>query len=377
MAGTLRTKDELDTLIAGAVYPNSAREINATELQALLLDFNATYYPDPGSSNPTYPGYDPLFPYQPGANVYVIHNGSIWRFISSSEKTGVEPGTDTSVWVRIPASGLAHVQNTDIKIGVYNKTYTSLITVLDIDLRTLSAYNGIRLNKRTGADTITVILANSDIYEVGGQQLLPNLGLFRIYVDDYDNNTYLFSGGDFVAKNTITGTQSLTKGQFMTVFTYISFDSEGVEHVYIREEATGKLSDAGATNPFDQSLNTTDSPTLQALTLAQQSGDEGRVFVTGALGQVTTRAGFKVNPASDPTNPNTLVILEHIYSPSWVGAEGAGDKALIVGENGKTKKEDLTPFSSIVLTSFKMIDNLGDTYTVSIVAGTLTLTKDE
>lgn len=377
MAGTVRTKEELEAQIIATVYANNDREVNATELQTLLLDFNATCFPEPGSGNLTYPTYNPATTYEPGADVYVMFDAVIWQFVSKTPRQGVEPGTDATVWDAIPASELAHIQNTDIRLGTHYVTYEASTATLTIDLTLIPQYNAIRLKKTTGSSTITVVLVGRDIPVDDSEPRPINNNVVRFYVDDYDNNTYLFSGGNFRAKDTISGTQSLTKGQLMQVKTYFSIETDPEDpDVFVCEEFTNKLSDAGATNPFDQSLNTTDSPTLQALTLAQQAGDEGRVLVTGALGQLTTRAGFKVNPAAAATNPNTLVILEHIYSPSWVGAEGAGDKALIVGENGKTKKEDLTPFSSIVLTSFKMIDNLGDTYTVSIVAGTLTLTKD-
>lgn len=45
--------------------------------------------------------------------IYVSHNGNVWKFVSTSDDTGTEPGTDDSVWDLTSTGELSHQQNTD------------------------------------------------------------------------------------------------------------------------------------------------------------------------------------------------------------------------------------------------------------------------
>jgi hypothetical protein len=376
MAGTFRDKEEMDALIIEAVYPNDNREINATAMQALLLDMNETYYQIPDEENPSFLAWDPLETYDPGPNVYVIWSNIIYRLISLTASTGDQPDISPLIWRPIPASNLAHVQNTDIRLGVYGINYEAASATISIDLTALTSYNFIRLRKRTGSATITVQLRGKDMPVDDSPPRPGNPTPFIIYVDDFDNNTYLFSGGDFKAKNTITNTQSLTKGQFMQVRTYSTINEDPADpSVFVREEFSGKMSDGVADNPFDQDLNTTDSVVHAAQTLTQLADNEGDILITGPIGEIQARTNLRVEPADAETNPDLLTIPGEIYSPEWVGAEGGGDRALTVGEDGITKEEPLMAFSDVVLLSFKMIDNLGDTYEITLEAGEFVKTK--
>lgn len=72
-----------------------------------------------------YPAYDPEETYTGGNQVIVKHNGLLWLFLSETDKTGVTPGTNASVWEQFNGLSLAHAKNKDTKLdegGTYEMT---------------------------------------------------------------------------------------------------------------------------------------------------------------------------------------------------------------------------------------------------------------
>lgn len=70
-----------------------------------------------------------------GLTYYVSYNANIYKFISSTDKTGITPGTNPAVWELTSAGALTHQQNTDTKLALNTDYEISAITIYDFIAR--------------------------------------------------------------------------------------------------------------------------------------------------------------------------------------------------------------------------------------------------
>ncbi|TVR41901.1 MAG: hypothetical protein EA392_00960, partial [Cryomorphaceae bacterium] len=112
------TKAELIQLIENTIFPNVAGEIDAGEHQQMLKDILEAVFPEiTESTTPTWTSTSDVL-----KGSYWFFNNRIWLAEENSGPTyggAVEPGSDPLFWTEIDASALAHVQNTDLKLGRY------------------------------------------------------------------------------------------------------------------------------------------------------------------------------------------------------------------------------------------------------------------
>jgi hypothetical protein len=120
------TKAQLIALVA-ANLPDNVLQLITPELhREVLEEVIDACFPEATDALATIPPYDALVEYQPGPQVYVIYDSVIWQFVSTEPETGVEPGTDITVWTNVSLNDLAHPQNTDYRLGEHMEIITTI-----------------------------------------------------------------------------------------------------------------------------------------------------------------------------------------------------------------------------------------------------------
>lgn len=155
------TKQQMYNSVEGVIYPNSNNEIEGLGHQNLLKYIIDQFYPTLDESDSAVGGtttYDPLFEYEGGEEYYVLYNDKIWEFVSATNQTGVEPGTNSSVWVEFNISKLAHIQNTDFKVGNHiDRIDISANTTISMNTAARKEKNVINLdNQGTSLSNFTI-----------------------------------------------------------------------------------------------------------------------------------------------------------------------------------------------------------------------------
>lgn len=209
----------------GAELNYSEHDANIIEIYTQLASLASGGGLTPWSAGTTYSG-----------TVYVSHNGNIWKYVSGSPSSGVEPGTNPAVWLITSVGEFIHAQNTDQYLDQGGVNEVSAADLFDIVT-----------NQVIDIDTATF----TSLY--ASRNLKPN----RIYaINDFQTSATLFIrsiGGDYISgtgwfskRVPSAANPPWNKDVFNAINSYVSWD--GFVYRKITGAATTVTPDSDGTN---------------------------------------------------------------------------------------------------------------------------------
>ena len=269
-----------------------------TKLIEVLLDMINASFNAPGEATTSLPEYSTTVNY--GVGLAVFFNNTIWVSLESNGPIEglVEPGSDPTVWAALDPFELAHLQNTDYKLGRYKKIVQPGDLVLGALNLTLPAWN--RMNYFAFGDVQDQLATNFNVslQSVDGSAVYE--GLFFI-INEYPNATVTI---DYDGASEIPGGNDLilNQGDFALCLGAVQLGGSKRTQIIASNKLTGT---GGGGNPFDQSLNTTNNVQFNALKLpplAAGAGEKKNVVVDDEGNQESTAmAKLTTTPLSQIT----------------------------------------------------------------------------
>lgn len=132
------TIGDLFSYIVANIGPNGNKEITGTRHQEVLVSTAYTLLNLmlilPDDTIMEFEPWNNSATYEPGDQVIVRHEGKLWLFVSDTDDTGTEPGTDATVWRELSSIELAHIRNRDQALdegGPYEVTAQQLHALLN------------------------------------------------------------------------------------------------------------------------------------------------------------------------------------------------------------------------------------------------------
>ncbi|MCW5900496.1 MAG: hypothetical protein KIT10_14625 [Flavobacteriales bacterium] len=101
------------------------REVMHSTVLSLLNIVNGL----PGSTVLAFPAWESGTTYTGGEETVVRHADKLWLFVSVTDQTGVEPGTNGLVWQNISAVQLAHLKNRDEFLAQFTNNQVSAAAI--------------------------------------------------------------------------------------------------------------------------------------------------------------------------------------------------------------------------------------------------------
>lgn len=119
-------------ILQGTIYAVKGSTLTWVELDRnLTLIANAIQAIFTGNSSAFAP-YNPSLEYTlTNPATYASYNGNVWKFVSSTPRTGVTPGTNTAVWELTSTGQFAHQQGSDLTLGLGT---TNVVTAADLKI---------------------------------------------------------------------------------------------------------------------------------------------------------------------------------------------------------------------------------------------------
>lgn len=116
--------NDLVAAIQAAIAPNGTENITGQVHQDILvssaLSLNSIINNIPPSVLNGFSAWNAGTTYTGGSEVVVRHNSKLWLFVSATNNTGTEPGTNSTKWAEISALTLAHFRNQDTHLDQGN-----------------------------------------------------------------------------------------------------------------------------------------------------------------------------------------------------------------------------------------------------------------
>lgn len=221
--------NDLVAAIQAAIAPNGTENITGQVHQDILvsaaLSLNSIINNIPPSVLNGFSAWNAGTTYTGGSEVVVRHNSKLWLFVSSTNNTGTEPGTNSTKWAEISALTLAHFRNQDTHLaqgGANEVTAQAIREHLDnADLHDPFAgwfepVDG-KLNEPIGTepDGTTLLVGSGATGEFAGWELafakkVDDVWTFRLTLPGYtarqsDNHTGLWfrTGTDWVFRTVL------------------------------------------------------------------------------------------------------------------------------------------------------------------------------
>ena len=271
------TQPELLRLIDDVIFPNDQQLIQAIEHNPLLKKMVTSMYPEVDNEITHRMGWDNVISYSFG--MYAVHNQSIWKYVSPTPGSIVEPGTDSTVWTSVPMSALTHPQNTDYSLGRFPAIIQPQVGSIDLRTSELRYKNEFIFSNPAGVGEYSINLITT-----------PGLGSpgvrhsFMVYIAPNQNYTVRFSNS---ADMYIGEQDSILKPGFIYFFLGSAISPGGTirTHLLFSTEFRSISDVGGGLNPFDQVLNTTSNVQFHVLRVATLAGGGNSAVGVNNVGQ--------------------------------------------------------------------------------------------
>ena len=264
----------------------------------VLLDMINASFNAPGEATTSLPAYSTTTNYTVGLAVFF--NNAIWVSLEENgpDSTIVEPGTNEDVWVALDPFELAHLQNTDFKLGRHIKRIGP--GDLDFGVLNLTWFVYRKSNYFIFGDTQDQLSTdfNVSLKTVDGSSRYE--GFFWV-INEYQNATVTIN---FDGNTEIPGLVdlNLAQGDWALCLGAVEMNGGRRTQVVASNKLTGT---GGGGNPFDQDLNTTNNVEFNALKLpplSASAGEKKNVVVDDAGNQESTAmADLTTTPLSQIT----------------------------------------------------------------------------
>lgn len=113
--------NDLVTAVQTAIAANGTQAITGPVHQDIMVtvvqSLNAMANAIPPSVLNGFSPWNAGTTYTGGSEVVVRHNNKLWLFVSATNNTGTEPGTNSTKWVDVSALTLAHFRNQDTHLA--------------------------------------------------------------------------------------------------------------------------------------------------------------------------------------------------------------------------------------------------------------------
>lgn len=276
------TQPELLRLIDDVIFPNDQQLIQAIEHNPLLKKMVTSMYPEVDNEITHRMGWDNVISYSFG--MYAVHNQSIWKYVSPTPGSIVEPGTDSTVWTSVPMSALTHPQNTDYSLGRFPAIIQPQVGSIDLRTSELRYKNEFIFSNPAGVGEYSINLITT-----------PGLGSpgvrhsFMVYIAPNQNYTVRFSNS---ADMYIGEQDSILKPGFIYFFLGSAISPGGTirTHLLFSTEFRSISDVGGGLNPFDQTLNKASSVDFQAVRVAGLAGATRAAVGVSITGQQERRS---------------------------------------------------------------------------------------
>lgn len=256
-----RPYNELIQLIDEVIFTNDQQLIKALFENALLKDIVESVYPEASAVTQDQMVWVSTTTYYPNDNLYRYWNGKLYQFVADEFNVGTEPGTDESVWKEVPFSELTHPQNSDYKIEDYAIVVNPSVGSLDMSLSANRKKNQIQFYNPSLLPGIIPFTINckgpreGDVIKHPIKVIVPTGMEFTV---SFSNDLNQYVGGTSL---------QLSAGHF-AVFKYEDSPNGG----RLRLQYSSISKETSPENPFNQELNTTNTPTFVGAALTSLIG---------------------------------------------------------------------------------------------------------
>jgi hypothetical protein len=271
------TQQQLIAKTIATIFENNDKLIKAAEVQELIIDVINECYNLPSEPSKSFPEWDSLTDYEQGNTI--LHNARIYEALQPSgpSTTVKEPGSNPLFWDEIPASELAHAQNTDVRLGRHGYLIDGGGTqTIDLTAAEYINKNYIFLYTDAGDGNATYTLRTVNGTQRKNGQFMVIMPASFAGIITFPNNAHQFVGASSL---------NLGQGDFAI------FEGNVNGKTYLISSNKTQGSGGGGDNPFDQSLNTDDSVQFNEIKLTGRMApaDTEEVLIVNDVGQVMNK----------------------------------------------------------------------------------------